>query len=155
MTVEVAGGSTAPALDAGDWLIARVGGVRAAPHLRGGGAGARRPRRSLLLKRVVALPGETVELRDGAVHIDGRAILEEDKEIHLRPRSSALTWPDRDAYYLVLGTPRREHRQSRSRAVPAQACRATKTRAAVAQLYAVAHGSVRREARCHAVAPVT
>lgn len=46
------------------------------------------PRRDLI-KRVVALPGETVEIRDKAVFVDGR-LLEEPYAFHADDR----TWPD-------------------------------------------------------------
>lgn len=35
------------------------------------------PSQDQLVKRVIGLPGETVEIRDGAVHVDGRPIAEE------------------------------------------------------------------------------
>jgi signal peptidase I len=38
--------------------------------------GARRPPDTELIKRIVALPGETVEGRDGHVYIDGRVLVE-------------------------------------------------------------------------------
>jgi signal peptidase I len=38
--------------------------------------GARQPSREILIKRVIALPGETVEGHDGHVYIDGRRLIE-------------------------------------------------------------------------------
>jgi signal peptidase I len=40
------------------------------------GAGVRQPSETELIKRVVALPGETVEARDGLVYVDGRRLVE-------------------------------------------------------------------------------
>ncbi len=113
LTVEVAGDSMLPALDAGDWLLVRL--APAGAHLEAGAiALARDPGGRLLLKRVIGLPGETVELRDGHVHIDGRALVEQYARGDTDPSSEfrALTRLDRDAYYL-LGDNRRASTDSR------------------------------------------
>src|SRR5688572_26518043 len=73
LTIEVAGDSMTPALEAGDWLVAR----RRIPGMPAGAiALARDASDRMLLKRVIGLPGETIELRDGRVHVDGRALVE-------------------------------------------------------------------------------
>lgn len=110
--VEVAGDSMLPALEAGEWLLVR----RGFPP-RGDAAGlvvvAHEPGGRLLLKRVVGLPGELVELREGRVHIDGRA-LEEPHAVgatHAAPYRD-LARLDREAYYL-LGDQREASTDSR------------------------------------------
>ena len=40
------------------------------------GVGLAKPQREILIKRVVGLPGETVEGRDGHVYVDGRLLIE-------------------------------------------------------------------------------
>jgi signal peptidase I len=40
------------------------------------GVGLSKPEKEILIKRVIALPGETVEGRDGHVYIDGRLLIE-------------------------------------------------------------------------------
>lgn len=40
------------------------------------GVGLRQPDQEVLIKRVIGLPGETVEGRDGSVYIDGRRLIE-------------------------------------------------------------------------------
>jgi signal peptidase I len=51
-----------------------------------------------LIKRVIGLPGETVEIRDCQVYIDGRLLVEP----YLDPQISSCTLPDRQANpYLV------------------------------------------------------
>jgi signal peptidase I len=40
------------------------------------GVGLSKPQKEILIKRVIALPGETVEGRDGHVYVDGRLLVE-------------------------------------------------------------------------------
>lgn len=113
LTVEVAGESMLPALEAGDWLLVRLHPT--ADSLEAGAiALARDPAGRLLLKRVIGLPGETVELRDGRVHVDGRALDEPYARGETDPASEfrTLTRLDHDAYYL-LGDNRRASTDSR------------------------------------------
>ena len=67
----------------------------------------------LLIKRVIGLPGETVEVRDGAVYINGAALEE--------PFVEQTTYPGRNAkvtvpplYVLVMGDNRTHSNDSRS-----------------------------------------
>lgn len=72
--VDVAGDSMAPALKAGDWLLVYRGPLPPGLHAYGLVVTARAPEGRLLLKRVVGLPGETVQVEDGALRIDGRRL---------------------------------------------------------------------------------
>jgi len=72
--VDVAGDSMAPALEAGDWLLVRRRGLPDGEHAFGLVVTARAPEGRLLLKRIVGLPGETVQVADGALRIDGRRL---------------------------------------------------------------------------------
>lgn len=90
------------ALEAGDWLV-----VRRCPSAAGLAPGtialARDASDRLLLKRVVGLPGETVELREGRVHVDGRPLFEPYAREETEPASEfrTLTRLDVGAYYLL------------------------------------------------------
>ena len=66
------------------------------------------------IKRVVGLPGETVEVRNGTVYIDGTEIAEPYVPDRYRDRAShpPLTVPDK-AYY-VLGDHRNTSNDSRT-----------------------------------------
>ncbi|MCC6237237.1 MAG: signal peptidase I [Dehalococcoidia bacterium] len=103
LTVEVAGDSMVPALQAGDWLVVRLIEAGAPPLEAGAIALARDPSGRLLLKRVVGLPGETIELRDERVLVDGRPLAEPHARGETHPASElrTLTRLDRDAYYLL------------------------------------------------------
>jgi signal peptidase I len=91
-----------PALQAGDWLIIRRG-LPPAGLPFGAIALARDASERLLLKRVIGLPGETVELRDGRVHIDGHTLIEPYARGVTDPSSEfrTLTRLDVGAYYLL------------------------------------------------------
>ena len=102
LTVEVAGDSMQPALEAGDWLVVRL--IDAASPIEAGAiALARDPSGRLLLKRVIGLPGETIELRDTRVLVNGRRLAEPYARGQTDPASElrTLTRLDRDAYYLL------------------------------------------------------
>jgi signal peptidase I len=114
LTVEVAGDSMTPALEAGDWLVIRRTAPASGTLPFGVIALARDPSQRLLLKRVTGLPGETVELRDGRVHIEGRALVEPYARGETDPASEfrTLTRLDAGMYYL-LGDNRRASTDSR------------------------------------------
>jgi signal peptidase I len=103
LTVEVAGDSMSPALEAGDWLVIRRGVPASGGLAAGSIALARDASDRLLLKRVIGLPGETIELRDGGVHVDGRPLLEPYARGETDPSSEfrTLTRLDTGAYYLL------------------------------------------------------
>ena len=102
LTVEVAGDSMLPALEAGDWLLV----ARRPPPLDASAFGrvvvTRDRTGRLLVKRVVGLPGEVVQIEDGRVRIDGRPL----DEPYVRGETEAapyraLTLLDSDSYYLL------------------------------------------------------
>ena len=67
----------------------------------------------LLIKRVVGLPGETVEIRDGRVYIDGQVLEESFLRAETRPgRHGQVTVPPLHVY--VLGDNRNHSNDSRS-----------------------------------------
>ncbi len=103
LTVEVAGDSMQPALEAGDWLVVRLLDADSPPLEAGAIALARDPSGRLLLKRVVGLPGETIELRDAGVLVDGRRLAETATQGPTHPASElrTLTRLDRGTYYLL------------------------------------------------------
>ncbi len=103
LTVEVAGDSMLPALEAGDWLAVRLLEAASPPLEAGAIALARDPSGRLLLKRVIGLPGETIELRDERVLVGGRRLAEAYVRGETHPASElrTLTRLDRDAYYLL------------------------------------------------------
>ncbi len=74
--VDVAGDSMAPALEAGDWLLVRRRNLPDGEQAFGLVVTARAPEGRLLLKRVVGLPGETIQVEGGALRIDGRRLEE-------------------------------------------------------------------------------
>ena len=76
----------------------------------------------MLIKRVVGLPGETVEIRDQQVHIDGEALDEPYiKEACRRQRCNDDSWTLAADQYFVMGDNRNNSRDSRRfNAVPLQ-----------------------------------
>ena len=67
----------------------------------------------LLIKRVIALPGETVEIRDGQVYVDGTLLEEPFTDQSTHPgRDSKLTVPPLHIY--VMGDNRDRSNDSRS-----------------------------------------
>jgi signal peptidase I len=67
----------------------------------------------LLIKRVVGLPGDTIEIRDGQVYIDGTPLAEPFLDVQTRPgRNSRVVVPPLHVY--VLGDNRDHSNDSRS-----------------------------------------
>jgi len=77
------------------------------------------PTAETYIKRVVGLPGERVEVRDGMVVIDGRALAEPYVRFRDKRSAPAVAIPP-DAYY-VLGDNRAESDDSRNWGVLHQA----------------------------------
>ncbi len=73
--VLVKGQSMAPTLASGELLLVSTRAYLKAPPARGDVVVARY-QGELIVKRVVGLPGETVDARHGHVHVDGRPLLE-------------------------------------------------------------------------------
>lgn len=96
---EIADHSMAPELFPGDYVVAALqpGGLR-----RGDIVVFAHPKRTEfeLVKRVVALPGETVVIADGKVHIDGAILAEPWSEGTTHP---AAMWKIPEDAYFALG----------------------------------------------------
>ncbi|MDE2858632.1 MAG: signal peptidase I [Chloroflexota bacterium] len=67
----------------------------------------------MLIKRVVGLPGETVEMRDQRVYIDGNALEEPYIKELCRHRCSDKTWVLGQDEYFMMGDNRNNSRDSR------------------------------------------
>jgi signal peptidase I len=94
--VEVAGDSMTPTLEPGQYLIA----TRPQRLHRGDVVVVRRPERPIdVVKRLVGLPGEHVELRDGQVFVNGRELWEP----YIRGTGPSGEWTLEEDGYLVLG----------------------------------------------------
>jgi signal peptidase I len=70
-----------------------------------------------VFKRVIGMPGETVELRDRQVYIDGKPLLENYLEpgVVTYPQGQQLTWKLSPDQYFVMGDNRLESGDSRGR----------------------------------------
>ena len=116
-TVIVQGRSMAPTLEDGDrFLLNRLSYVYGTPQ-RGDLVVLRDPGQSdLAVKRIIAVPGEKVEIRQGAVYVNGRRL----KEIYLAPgtltplhRGGELSMLLAMGQYFVLGDNREYSEDSR------------------------------------------
>lgn len=74
--VLVKGRSMEPTLTQGTVLLVHTGAFDNSPPARGDVVVARF-REDFIIKRVVGLPGETIDARNGRVHVDGRPLAED------------------------------------------------------------------------------
>ncbi len=72
-------------------------------------------RKERLIKRIVGLPGETVEIRDGQVYINGSLLIDNYTRTHYTNGSLQITVPS-DSYF-CMGDNRQNSTDSRSPAV--------------------------------------
>ena len=66
------------------------------------------------IKRVVGLSGDTVEIRNGVLHVNGRVVREEYLSPRFRDNDSHLPTVVKKGYYFVLGDHRNSSNDSRS-----------------------------------------
>ena len=112
-TPQVAGLSMEPRVHAGEFVLINTLAYRFAPIRRGDVIAFRHdaPNPETYIKRVVGLPGERVEVRDGTVLVDGRALAEPYVRFRDRRSAPAVVVPP-NAYY-VLGDNRSDSDDSR------------------------------------------
>jgi len=111
--VRVEGASMGPALQRGGWIVVRRRWRRQQPLRRGQVALVRRPDEPAreCLKRVVGLPGESISIHGGRVHVQGRPL--EEPYACSDPDESWGPIVLRDGEYVVLGDNRRYSTDSR------------------------------------------
>ncbi len=111
----VDGGSMVPGLENGEFLLVNKLAYVAAQPGRGDVVVFRSPAKpdEDLVKRVVGLPSETVELRDGGVYINGRRLAEDEyfRGVTGAPASRSVVVPERG--FFVLGDNRAQSIDSR------------------------------------------
>ena len=66
------------------------------------------------IKRVVGLPGDTVEIRNGILHVNGQVVREEYLSPRFRDNDTHLPTEVKKGYYFVLGDHRNSSNDSRS-----------------------------------------
>lgn len=113
-TSPVDGLSMEPRVHAGEIVLINTLAYRFGPVRRGDVIAFRHdaPTSETYIKRVVGLPGERVEVRDGAVTVDGRPLAEPYVQFSDRRSAPAVTVPP-GAYY-VLGDNRADSDDSRN-----------------------------------------
>jgi len=113
-TSPVDGLSMEPRVPAGELLLINTLAYKLGPIRRGDVVAFRHdaPNPETYIKRIVGLPGERVEVRDGAVSVDGRLLSEPYVRFNDRRSAAAVTVPPH-AYY-VLGDNRAESDDSRT-----------------------------------------
>jgi len=113
-TSPVDGLSMEPRVQAGELVLINTLAYRFGAVKRGDVIAFRHdaPTTETYIKRVVGLPGERVEVRDGVVRIDGRAIAEPYVQFRDKRSAAPVTVPPH-AYY-VLGDNRAESDDSRN-----------------------------------------
>lgn len=115
----VKGNSMRPTLEDGEWLfINKIGFLLGTPD-RGDIVILKDPQGSLgfrefLVKRIVALPGETVEARDGILYVNGREVVEPYTDSPIADGDfGPVTVPD--GHYFVMGDNRHRAASTDSR----------------------------------------
>jgi signal peptidase I len=113
-TSPVDGLSMEPRVPAGELLLINTLAYKLGPVRRGDVVAFRHdaPNPETYIKRIVGLPGERIEVRDGAVLVDGRPLPEPYVRFSDRRSAAAVTVPPH-AYY-VLGDNRGESDDSRT-----------------------------------------
>lgn len=113
-TSPVDGLSMEPRVPAGELLLINTLAYKLGPVRRGDVVAFRHdaPNPETYIKRIVGLPGERVEVRDGVVLVDGRPLSEPYVRFSDRRSAAAVTVPPH-AYY-VLGDNRAESDDSRT-----------------------------------------
>jgi signal peptidase I len=113
-TSPVDGLSMEPRVPAGELLLINTLAYKLGPARRGDVVAFRHdaPNPETYIKRIVGLPGERVEVRDGVVLVNGRALSEPYVRFSDRRSAAAVTVPPH-AYY-VLGDNRAESDDSRT-----------------------------------------
>lgn len=112
----VQGTSMEPLLHDGDRIVVNKFIYRFRPVERGDVVVFWYPREPSVsfIKRVVGLPGDTVEMRAGRLFVNGREVAEPYIPPEYRERDSYLPVAVRPGYYFVLGDHRRSSNDSRS-----------------------------------------
>jgi signal peptidase I len=112
-TPQVSGFSMAPHIDSGEFVVINTAAYRIGTVRRGDIIAFEhdRPAPSVYLKRIVGLPGEHIEIRRGAVFVDGTLL----REPYVRYRDDRSTAPVTVAAgsYYVLGDNRANSDDSR------------------------------------------
>ncbi len=113
-TSPVDGLSMEPRVHAGEIVLINTLAYRFGPIRRGDVIAFRHdaPTAETYIKRVVALPGEHVDVRDGIVHIDGRTLAE--PYVRFPDRRSAPPVAVPPGSYYVLGDNRADSDDSRN-----------------------------------------